>query len=261
MYQEIKHFNERLLTLVDVIEQQNILALSDSHLPCHSDCHDRVAVICQNIKAIVCLNASDLQFYNSAKIICRALFEASAKVGWMLNPLSNPEKVNRWLALVKEAERKLIEQKADSQLAESDNEYFTQERIDELTAVISQVTARVKVEKPSIKLLNGLPPFNQILEDLDVGFMYMMYREMSNETHASHLSSSTYSPNYGLNEAGVIWQWWNIYSLSYFSLLIGARAYLCEILGDGAILSEQDHTIESDIRRIRELADRLTIPS
>ncbi len=256
MYTEITDVSKGFEELIDNIVQINTSARGQKSFFYDSDCADRLEIICQNAKAITSLCKLDFQFFNSAKIICRAMFEASVRVGWILNTDSKLEKENRWLAFVKNASKSIGERQKEILLIEPETS-FRQDELAEIENIINVVSENINSQNPRIKLLNGIPNFKQMLEESDAGFMYLLYRELSDETHASHLISGLYSTEYGLNEGGKVVQWWHVYSLMWFSLLFGPVSYLREKLNDEDILHSESQLLQLHIKSVRELADKL----
>lgn len=261
-YTEFECINNQLSELINKMEKINENNKINSVYYYEQECYDIINIICNDVRAVISLAQSDLIYINGAKIICRSVFEASAKVQWIMNPECNFDKENRWLASVKEASKslkKFIVESEKYSLSHLDGGY--QEKIENMDSMIDRVSHRLIEFKPSIKILNGMPDFRQILEDSGFGFMYIMYMDMSANVHVSHSNNGLHSLEYGLNKGGIVWQWWNVYSLLFISIGFGVRDYMTYKLDNENALftDEYGDYIKVCIDKLLTLANRLVL--
>jgi len=152
----------------------------------------------RSIEAMLTLARTDLVLLPAANILARAVFEASLKSAWMVQPADPFDGEVRWLAHLSEAER--LYKSISKNVADSGgNSTF----FDVQHQVIKDFRVGVSnALPPQYSELKGNPSIEAMLRDLGQEHMYFIYRHLSQFVHAGHVSTGLYRTGLGTGKRG-----------------------------------------------------------
>ena len=223
-YSEIIRVNELLLAFINHLNGLEH-KFPNPTLYYLDECRSIMRIIIKNAEAIIVLADNDTSYSHAASNICRNVFEGAIRLVWLLHPESETEREIRWLGMVKNAKASLetIEKEAAELGIESN--MLNAEQIIAMEEVVNKVSSHISARNKKVRFINGIPNFNQMTKESGYDFMYTMYRNLSGHVHLSHHSNRNYSADYGLNEGGILREWWSIYSILLFSLYASSTRY------------------------------------
>ena len=150
-------------------------------------------VVVRHLETLTLMARHDLVLFPSAAVVARAALDSAIRVLWLLRPSDKLERETRWLAQIKEEEHsraralRLIEKLGgDGSLVRRHLLALQQFRQD-VEAMLPQ----------NVMVPNSVPDVRSALVEFGEESKYLLYIELSQFTHPTHVSSSLYRANLG----------------------------------------------------------------
>lgn len=173
--------------------------------------------IVRYVEGACLLAKQDLAFYPDAMVLTRAAFEAAIRALWLLNSENRNERDARWLVYLKDDERFYREAAKEMQMIGMNVDGEKDAEI--MNSFISKRESQLPTE---VKPYKSLPSFQKMMEELNFGPQYCIYRHLSQYLHGTNVAFGPYAKQHKSgNEFGEFItskHWFQPLRLCWFSL-------------------------------------------
>jgi hypothetical protein len=147
-----------------------------------------VSFVVRYVEGICLMANKDLAFFPDAMVLTRAAFEAAIRVLWLLNSEDRSERDARWLVYLKDDEKFLRE--ASKEMLELGIITNGDKDAETMRKFISEREGQLS---PHIRPYKNLPSFQKMMEELNLGPQYSIYRHLSQYLHGTNVAFGVYA--------------------------------------------------------------------